>query len=140
MRDSTADAVVALLAKERDPDSVPLLVGLKATLKDMLWPAAMVKGKLAPTRANCELLSLSDDTVTAAPAALSVTDCVCVVPTGTLPKFSAAGETVNWLVVAIPTPVRDSTACELEALLANEREADSDPLLVGLKATLNDTL
>ena len=65
--------MVALLASEREPDSVPLLFGVKATLKDTLWPAAIVNGKLAPFRTNCELLLLADDTVTAAPEALMVT-------------------------------------------------------------------
>ncbi|MGB0013396.1 MAG: hypothetical protein WBQ03_17435 [Candidatus Sulfotelmatobacter sp.] len=68
-------------------------------------------------------------------------DSVCVVPTGTLPKLTTAGLTVNWLVaVAVPVPVSDSAADELEALLAKESEPDSAPLLVGLNATLKDKL
>ena len=42
----------ALLEKESDPEAAPLLFGAKATLIDRLWPAGMVKGKLAPLRAN----------------------------------------------------------------------------------------
>lgn len=141
VRDSAPEALLALLANERVPDSLPLLVGVKATLNVRLFPAAMVIGNAAPSRINRELLLLSDDTVTAAPEALIVIDSVCVVPTGTLPKLTTAGLTVNWLVAAaVPVPVRDSAAEELEALLAKDSEPDSAPLLVGLKATLNDKL
>jgi hypothetical protein len=132
---------LALLANASVPDSAPLLVGVKATLNVTLFPAAMVSGNAAPSRTNCELLLLSDDTVTGAPEALIVIDSVCVVPTGTLPKLTAAGLTVNWLVaIAVPVPVSDSAADELVALLAKASAPDSAPLLVGLNATLKDKL
>jgi len=37
-------------------------------------------------------------------------------------------------------PVSDSSACELEALLVNEREPEMFPLLFGVKATWDETL
>jgi hypothetical protein len=62
----------ALLTNVSDPDAVPLFWGVKATLKDMLCPAAIVNGKEAPFKANWELLLFPEDTVTLAPEALRV--------------------------------------------------------------------
>jgi len=42
----------ALLASEREPETVPLACGVKATLNETLWPAAIVTGKEAPLSAN----------------------------------------------------------------------------------------
>lgn len=39
---------LAVLATVTEPESVPALVGLKITLKDVLWPALKVIGVLAP--------------------------------------------------------------------------------------------
>ena len=50
--DAGAGELDALLEKESDPEAAPLLFGAKATLIDRLWPAGIVKGKLAPLRAN----------------------------------------------------------------------------------------
>jgi hypothetical protein len=62
----------ALLVNDSDPETVPLAVGLKATLNVKLRPAGIVNGKEAPFRTNCELLLTSEDTVTLAPVALMV--------------------------------------------------------------------
>jgi len=64
----------ALLANEREPETAPLLLGVKATLNEMLWPAAIVMGKVAPFKANCEALLTMDETVTLEPTALKLTD------------------------------------------------------------------
>lgn len=74
----------AVLAKERDPDIVPLFCGVKATLNDLLLPDAMVKGNEAPVSTNWELLVESEEMVTLPPVALTVIGNVSVVPTGTL--------------------------------------------------------
>ena len=83
--DSLACELVALLENERDPDTVPLAFGVKATLRATLWPDAIVKGKEAPAITNWELLLEADETVTLAPTALMVKGRVSVVPTLTLP-------------------------------------------------------
>src|SRR5579864_4579137 len=62
----------ALLVMDKDPDNAPVLEGLKATLNDELCPAGIVSGKEIPLRTNCELLLVSDDTVTLPPLALRV--------------------------------------------------------------------
>ena len=69
----TIEAFEALLVMDNDPVSAPLLEGLKATLNDELCPAGIVSGKEIPLRTNCELLLVSEDTVTLPPLALSVT-------------------------------------------------------------------
>ena len=110
-------------------------------MNEMLWPAAMVKGKEAPFKANWGLLLVPEEMVTLDPTALKVRDRVAMVPSATLPKFSAAGATVNCPGAgAVPVPVSGSGVPEPDALLANEREPETVPLLLGVKATLNETL
>lgn len=72
VRDSTVVELEALLVNDSDPETVPLALGLKATLNDEFWPAGIVNGRVAPLRTNCELLLASEDTVTLAPIALRV--------------------------------------------------------------------
>jgi hypothetical protein len=50
--DSSVPELDALLANEREPEMVPLLCGVNATLNETLWPAAIVKGKEAPLKTN----------------------------------------------------------------------------------------
>src|ERR1700757_3145738 len=105
VRDSVTVAVAALLLNDSDPETVPVAVGVKPTLNDLLWPAGIVKGKETPLRTKCELLLASDDTVTEAPVALIVTACVSVEPTFTLPKLTLDGLMLNWpAVVVVPSP------------------------------------
>lgn len=98
----------------------------------------MVMGKLAPCRANCELLLLSADTVTGAPEALMVMVCVCVLPTGTLPKLTTAGLTVNWLEAAavVPVPVKGTLRRGSE----KRRLPPTMPEDCGVKVTVKLTL
>src|SRR6202044_3646071 len=98
----------------------------------------MVSGKVAHCRANCELLLLSAATVTGAPEALIVMVCVCVLPTGTLPKFTTAGLTVNWLevVAAVPVPVKGTFKRGLE----NRALPPTSPADCGVNVTVKVTL
>ena len=84
VRGSVAGEFEAVLENKRDPDRVPLLCGVKATLKDMLCPDAIVTGNEAPVKTNWELLLEGEETVTLAPVALTVIGKVSVVPTGTV--------------------------------------------------------
>jgi hypothetical protein len=68
------DELDVLLANEREPETVPLLWGVKATLNETLLPAAIVKGKEAPFRTKCELLLALEETVTLEPTALKLMD------------------------------------------------------------------
>jgi len=83
--DSLACELEALLENERDPDTVPVLFGVKATLKATLWPDVIVNGNEVPSITNWELLLDAEEMVTLAPTALMVKGRVSVVPTLTLP-------------------------------------------------------
>jgi hypothetical protein len=69
----------------------------------------MVNGRENPLRTNSELLLVTEDTVTLLPLALRLLDKVDVVPTLTLPKFRAPGETFSWPAVA-PDPLNATAA------------------------------
>jgi hypothetical protein len=107
----------ALLVNDSDPETVPLPVGLNATLNDELFPAAMVNGRETPCRTNRELLLESADTVTFAPLALMVMGLLPVAPTLTLPKFTAPGVILNRpaavVFVPVPVPVRGTSRFSL---------------------------
>ena len=62
----------ASLLNEALTEARPLVCGVNVTEKFMLWPAAMVTGNASPLIANSELFTLTDETVTLAPVALSV--------------------------------------------------------------------
>ena len=85
----------ALLANKTLSEAVPLACGLKITVNDALCPAASVKGNESPLKANSEVPTLADETVTLEPVALSVAVKLLVVPTITLPKFKVPGLTAN---------------------------------------------
>lgn len=78
--------------------------GLNVTVKEVLWPAAMVTGSDNPPTVNTELLVLAPVTVTLAPVALNVPEAVPLVPTTTLPRDRLVGETVNCPVTLAPEP------------------------------------
>ena len=62
----------ALLVRVSVAVAAPEFCGAKATVIGTLCPAAMVSGNLTLLSANCELLTLAEETVTLAPVALSV--------------------------------------------------------------------
>ena len=72
--DSGVPELEALLANEREPETVPLLCGVKATLSETLWPGITVNGKVAPSRTNWELLLALEEIVTLEPVALKLMD------------------------------------------------------------------
>ena len=133
--DSVVCDAEALLPNVSEPDTVPLLCGVKTTLNDWLWPAGMVNGKETPFRANWELLLLAEDTVTLAPTALMVMGSVPVCPTVTLPKLSGAGATTNWPAV-IPVPESGT----ISVGLATSKVPPTVPAVCGVKMTLNVAL
>jgi hypothetical protein len=83
----------ALLTNVRLALAVPVALGLKVTVKEADWPAAMVFGNVIPESANSLLLLVPEDTVTEAPVALRVPLSEALAPTTTSPKLRVAGET-----------------------------------------------
>src|ERR1700691_59680 len=92
----------ALLANDSVADGVPLLCGVKATLRDTLLPTGIVNGKDVSRTANCELLLETEEMVTPPPMALSSTVRFSVAPTATSPKLSVKGVITN---SGLPTPM-----------------------------------
>ena len=75
-----------MLLKVRAAETDPEAFGAKVTIKEAVFPAAILNGKVTPLRENSELLRVADETVTAVPDALNVPVNVFVVPTVTAPK------------------------------------------------------
>ena len=78
------------------PLAAPPAVGEKSALKDVLWPAAKVKGNASPLRLNpvppaaaAEMVRLDG------PVLLRATDCVWLPPTSTFPKLTLLGLEVS---------------------------------------------
>jgi len=64
------------------PLAAPLAVGEKSTVKDVLWPAANVKGKVSPLKLNPVPLAVAAEIVRLVPPELvSVSDKLVPLPT-----------------------------------------------------------
>lgn len=70
LSNSVSGELVALLANVMLPETLPLVVGAKVTVKGRLWPALMVTGRVIPLNENCELLELTEEIVTLEPLAV----------------------------------------------------------------------
>ena len=99
----------------------PAVVGLNATEKGTVCPAAIVAGSERPVSVKAELLELAALMVTLAPVAVRLPDAVALLPldadaklelyrlpdavpllpTVTLPRLSRDGETESWPVVFV---------------------------------------
>lgn len=131
----------ASLVKEALTVAKPLDCGVKVTVKFTLWPEGMVTGNANPVMENSELPTLTEDTVTLAPVALSVPVCVPLVPTVTFPTPMVAGLTLSCpgFGCVVPAPLNAMVRLGLEASLARARL----PLAladVGVKTTLKVVL
>jgi hypothetical protein len=86
----------ALLAIEMPPVAAPVEVGVKIAENEALPPAAIVIGMLAPLMLNPvpegnALVTVNE----AVPAFVSITDCVPLLPTDTLPNATLEGLIVS---------------------------------------------
>jgi hypothetical protein len=135
---STAGVLAALLASETLPDAVPLALGAKVRVTEMLCPAEMVFGRDSPARVNSEFVVLADEMVTLDPVAERVAVSALLLPTVTLPKFKVLA-----LEVSCPaeTPVPDSAIVreEFEAFELTVIPPLELPPAFGVKATVNVT-
>jgi len=105
VREATTGVPELPVLKEIDAVAVPLLVGVKVTVNDLLWPDCRVSGSDSPLRLNSVVLVLAEEIVTLPPLALNVSVRLLLEPTATLPKSRLLGETANWPTAA---PVPDS--------------------------------
>ena len=120
VRVCTAGEFEALLANVIAAVATPLALGVKVTIKGMLWPAAIVCGSVMPESANSLLLLLPEETVTEAPVAVNEPPRAELVPTMTLPKSSVDGDTES-SPAAVPVPDRGTLSGEFEASETIER-------------------
>jgi hypothetical protein len=110
--------LAALLTTVMLPARLPVAVGANATLKEVDWPAARVKGSAIPVVLNPAPLSVICEMETLEfPEFDSVTLCVALVPVVRLPKLSDVGEAESCRVVEIPVPLRGTTNGEFGVLL-----------------------
>ena len=85
-----------MLTIEMLPVAAPVAVGAKMAENDALLPALIVIGMVAPLMLNPVPEGVAWVTVKVAfPAFVSVTVCVPLLPTDTLPKATLAGLIVN---------------------------------------------
>ena len=130
----------ALLLKEMVPEAVPLICGVKVTLNGTVWPAFKVSGKVIPLTTNSELLEVAEEMLTLEPLALSEAGWgLELVPTTTLPKLRAVGDSVNWPGVVL-LPESGMLKFGFEAFESSESVPLAVPLTVGANATLKVTL
>ena len=76
---------------------------MNVTVNEALFPAGMLTGNEIPLTLNSELPRFAEVTVTLEPAAVKLADWLALVPTTTLLKFNAAGDTVS-CPAAVPVP------------------------------------
>lgn len=103
-------------------------------MKELLWPAAMVSGRLMPVTVRPEPLALTWETVKAAePLLVIVTDLEADWPSKTLPKLRLAGETL--MPGCTPVPVRLNPGAAPGASLVMATVPPTWPVAVGAKFT-----
>ena len=105
----------ALLVNVSVALAAPVVVGLKVTVNETLWPAGIVTGSVSPPTVNTELFVLAPVTVTLAPLAVSIPDELPLLPTSTLPRFMVVGLTASCPTAAVPLPESGMVSVGFEA-------------------------
>jgi hypothetical protein len=139
VKEMVVGELVALLITETDPLPAPDAVGVKTTLNVAVEPAAIACGTLIPVVLKPVPEVVIFETLTVElPVLVSVTVCVLLLPTLTLPKLRlvALGESWSVVPVAAPVPLIAMVLGEFGALLTNETLPLTAPALAGENATL----
>jgi hypothetical protein len=119
------------------PDVLPVVVGVNATVKVVLWPAASVIGVVKPVTENSAPVRVMEFTVMdSSPEFVSVTACLLVAPSDVLPKVMTEGLVVNVAVEAMAVPVRAKACGEPGTLSAKLIVPLSVAAAGGVKTTL----
>jgi hypothetical protein len=112
------------------PVTPPAVVGENCTLKDALWPAAIVAGRESPLIVIPLPEIVAAVTVRLAfPLFIRVTLCVALCPTVTFSKLTEAGVIAR--PACVPVPLNEIARGELEASLVIERLPDAAAAEVG---------
>ena len=102
-RARVAGELDALLARDKLPETLPAVVGAKATLKLELCPGDRVKGRVRPLTEKPPLGTVSWETVKlAVPELASLIVCVLLVFRATFEKLTLAGTSVTCGAVELP--------------------------------------
>jgi hypothetical protein len=99
---------VALLVITKVVEVDPLLLGLKFRPTEMLYPAAIVFGRVRLLSVNSGFEVVAPRRMIGAVPALKVAVFVKAVPTTTLPKLKLVGETLKVLLLALPAKATDT--------------------------------
>ena len=125
-----------------EPVALPAACGAKLTVNVVLCEGLSVSGVVRPVNPKPAPLTEACETETGDPPMLvSVTVCVCWLPTVTLPKVSLAGlrESCPELVAAVPVPVRLRVVV-FEASLVMVTDALKAPTVSGQNVRLTVVL
>jgi hypothetical protein len=136
---STIGVSAALLVREMLPEAAPLAAGVKVSVNEALWPAAIVMGKDRPPRLNSGLEEVAEEIFTLDPVAVSMAVRVLLVRMVTLPKFKAVGLEVN-RPAEMPVPAKAIFRTEFEAFETTAILPLVLPPTRGVKRTLKVTL
>ena len=118
------------------PLKVPLPLGLKCTVNDVLAPAFNVKGKVSPLKLNPAPLALAAEIVRLDPPVLvSVSDELALLPTCTLPNETLVGVGVKVPGVT-PVPDKAMSTDVVDPLTVSDRLPLLAPATVGAKLML----
>ena len=131
--------LVALLTQVTVDDAPPEAEGVNLRLYEAVCPEPNVNGKEIPVKANSEPLTLAPETVTGPFVAETLPEWLCVDPTTTFPKLTLDGETAICPGV-LPVPERETESTGLNELELTVNFPEADPLVAGLKLTLNVAL
>jgi hypothetical protein len=116
-----SDVEVELLVKKAMfAEAVPVAVGAKVTVKGMLWPLAIVAGKVIPPSVNSELFELAEDKLTLPPLAVRLPLKDWLAPIWTLPKLMDPGVTLRVPLELVAEPERDTDTEGSEAVELRE--------------------
>jgi len=128
----------ALLAKVTVALAAPVAVGVNVTVNGMLFPAAIVAGRVSSLMVNSEVFEFAAETVTLAPLAVNVPVAVPLVPTTTLPTAIVVGLTLSCpgeVVMSVPVPMSVTLGSEFEPVVILI-VALNDPAALGANSML----
>lgn len=133
--DSVVGDFAALLTKSSVAVAVPEACGKNVTVKGIECPAGMLKGVEIPLSLNSTFVVVTEEIVTAEPVALSVPLRAPFEPTGTLPKFTVLGTSVNCpALVSFPESAMFRRG--FEAVEITARSPELAPEVPGANTTL----
>src|SRR5215469_5646198 len=133
-----AGELVALLLTTALPETLPVVVGAKATANEVAWLGKSVRGRVRPETVKPLPVTLSEVSETLEfPVLVSVTVCVALEPVVTLPKLRAVGDALSCSVLATAVPERGTETSGVVELLERFKLPEYVPAAAGEKLTVH---